>query len=43
MSDLKNFKEALVLYGLHSSFVEDMVNNWAIQNRVSPKNCKELV
>jgi hypothetical protein len=28
MSDLKHFKEAVILHGLHS-FVKEMLNNWA--------------
>lgn len=30
-----NFKEAVVVYGLQSPFVKEMLSNWATQHRVS--------
>ena len=35
MSDLKEFKQAIVNYGLHSSFVRDMLKTWALSNRTT--------
>ena len=43
MSDLKHFKEAIGMYGLHSSFVKEMLNNWATEHRVIPQGWKGLV
>ena len=43
MSNLNHFKEAIVSYGLHSSFVKEMLNNWATQHRVIPQDWKGLV
>lgn len=43
LSDLKHFKEAVVLHGLHSFFVKEMLNNWAVQHRVIPQGWKWVV
>lgn len=43
MLELKHFKEAVLLYGLHSSFVKEMLSNWDMQHRVIPKDWKGLV
>lgn len=38
-----NFKEAVVVYGLQSPFVKEMLSNWATQHRVIPQEWKGLV
>lgn len=43
MLALKHVKEAMVLYGLHSPFVKEMLNNWATQHGVIPQDWKGLV
>lgn len=43
MLDLKHFKEAILLYVLHSPFIKEMLNNWAIQHRAIPQDWKGLV
>lgn len=43
MLDLKHFKEAMVLYSLHSPLLKEMLNTWAMQNRVIPQDWKSLV
>jgi hypothetical protein len=40
---LKHFKEAIVLYGLHSPFVKVLLSNWPTQNRVIPQEWKKFV
>lgn len=37
MLDLAHLKEAIVLYGLHSPFVKEMLNDRAMQHRVIPQ------
>ena len=43
MLDLRRFKEARVLYGMHSTFVRQVLNLWSVCNRIIPKPCIELV
>ena len=43
MLDLKHLKEAIMLYGLHSPFVKEILNNWAMQHRVIPQDWMEGV
>ena len=38
MFDLKTIKEAIVLYGMHSPFVKQMLKSWAPQKRIIPKD-----
>lgn len=40
---LRNFKEAVLLYSLHSPFVKEMLNNWSNQNIVIPQDCKRFL
>ena len=42
MLDLKQFKESVVSYGLHS-YVKEMLNNGATHLRVIPQDWKGLV
>ena len=41
--DLRRFKEAVVLYGIHSPFVQQMLNSWSTGNRIVPNDWKDLV
>lgn len=43
MLDLKTFKEAIVSYVLHSPFVRKMLNSWATQSRIIPKDWTDLI
>jgi hypothetical protein len=43
MLDLKHLKEAIMLYGLHSPFVKEMLSNWAMQHGVILQDLKGLV
>ena len=36
MKDLKEIKQAVVSYGMHSPFVREMVKTWAVSNKVTP-------
>ena len=36
MSDLKEIKQAIVSYGLHSPFVREMVKMWSLSTKVTP-------
>jgi hypothetical protein len=42
MLELKHFKEAMVLYSLHSPLLKEMLNTWAMQNRVIPPRLEEI-
>lgn len=42
MVDLKHFKEAIILYNLHSPFLKEMLSNWFMQHRVITLDWKEL-
>lgn len=42
MKDLKNIKEAIVMYGLHSPFVRELLTSWATVNKVTPKDWAQL-
>ncbi|MGU7584685.1 gag protein [Enterococcus faecalis] len=41
--DLKNIKESVVLYGLHSPYVKQLLHSWATFNRVTPTDWERLV
>ena len=43
MNDLKEFKQAVVSYGLHSLFVREMVKTWASNNMATPFDRIQLV
>ena len=36
MNDLKEIKQAVVNYDLHSAFVKEMIRNWASNDRATP-------
>lgn len=38
ITDLRRLKESVVAYGMHSTYVRQVKNNWAIQNRLIPQN-----
>ena len=38
VSDLKEIKQTIVTYGLHSSFVREMVKTWAFSKKATPHN-----
>lgn len=42
MLDLKHFKEAIALYGLHSPIFKEMLSNGTMQHRVIPQDWKGL-
>ena len=42
MNDLKEFKQAIVNYGLHSSFVREMLKSWALSSRATPQDWNQL-
>lgn len=41
--DLKRFKETVMTHGLHSPYVIQVVNNWATQNHMVPKDWRDLL
>ena len=43
MNDLKEFKQAIVNYGLHSSFVREMLKSWALSSRATPQDWNQLI
>lgn len=43
MLEPKHFKEAIILYDLHSPFVKEMLGNQAMHHRVIPQDLKGLV
>ena len=42
MNDLKEFKQAIVNYGLHSSFVRKMLKSWALSSRATSQDWNQL-
>lgn len=40
---LKRIKGAIVSYGMCSSFVEQILNSWATQKKIIPKDWKDLI
>ena len=42
MSDMKEFKQAIVHYRLHSSFVREMLKTWALSNKATLHNWSQL-
>ena len=43
MNDLKEIKQAVVTYGLHSTFVKEMVKTWASSIKAMPHIWLQLV
>lgn len=43
MLQLNHFTESIIMYSLYSSFVIEMLNTWANQNRVIPQDWKGWV
>ena len=43
MLDLRRLKEAIVSYGMHSSFVRQMLKSWTTKNRTVPQDWKDLI
>jgi hypothetical protein len=45
MTDLGHFKEAFytILYGMHSLYMKQTLDNWDIQNRIIPHDWKRLL
>lgn len=42
MKDLKDFKEAIVSYGMHSTSVTQLLNTWSSRNRITPCDWLQL-
>ena len=42
MSDLKEIKQAIVNYGLHSSFVREMLKTWPLSNKATTHHWAQL-
>ena len=42
MSNLKEIKQVIVNYELHSSFVREMVKAWALSNKATPHDWAQL-
>ncbi|KAL6033009.1 hypothetical protein STEG23_015477 [Scotinomys teguina] len=40
--DFKNMKEAIVTYGIHSTYVKLMLNSWSTSNRIIPDDWHQL-
>ncbi|KAL6039725.1 hypothetical protein STEG23_000337, partial [Scotinomys teguina] len=38
----KNMKEAIVTYGIHSTYVKQMLNSWSTSNRIIPDDWHQL-
>ena len=43
MNDLKEIKQAVVNFGLHSAFVKEMIRTWASNVRATPHDFSQLV
>lgn len=43
MTIRKQFKEAMMAYGMHSSYVRQILHKWTMQKKIIPNNCKELM
>ena len=43
MTNLKEIKQAIIAYGLHSSFVKEMVKTWASSNQETPQDWTQLI
>ena len=43
MNDLKEIKQAVVTYGLHSTFIREMVNTWISSIKSIPHSWLQLV
>ena len=41
MKDLKSIKEAIVSYGMHSPYVKQLIESWARNNKVTPKDWEQ--
>ena len=42
MLDLRRVKEAIVSYGIHSSFVKQLLNSWSSCNQITPKDWLDM-
>ena len=42
MNDLKEIKQTVVNYGLHSTFVKEMIRTWVSNVRAIPHNFSQL-
>ncbi|KAL6061183.1 hypothetical protein STEG23_011259, partial [Scotinomys teguina] len=40
--DIKNMKEAIVTYGIYSTYVKQMLNSWSTSNRIVPDDWHQL-
>ncbi|KAL6036459.1 hypothetical protein STEG23_034170 [Scotinomys teguina] len=40
--DFKNMKEAIVTYGIHSTYIKQMLNSWSTSNRIIPDDWHQL-
>ena len=43
MTDLKEVKQAIVAYGLHSSFVRKIVKTWVFSSKDMPQDWTQLI
>ena len=43
MTDLKEIKQAIVSYGIHLSFVREMVKMWASSKKAVPQDWIQLI
>ncbi|KAL6084895.1 hypothetical protein STEG23_032023 [Scotinomys teguina] len=42
ITDFKNMKEAIVTYGIHSTYVKQMLNSWSTSNIIIPDDWHQL-
>ncbi|KAL6089348.1 hypothetical protein STEG23_017836 [Scotinomys teguina] len=42
IGDFKNMKEAIVTYGIHSTYVKQILNSWSTSNRIIPDDWHQL-
>ena len=40
--DLRKFKESVTSFGMHSTFVKQILTSWAIKNRIIPQDWKDM-
>ena len=43
MTNLKEIRQAIVAYGLHLSFVREMVKMWVFSNKATPQDWAQLI
>ncbi|XP_052576061.1 limb region 1 protein homolog isoform X1 [Peromyscus californicus insignis] len=41
--DFKNIKEAVVTYGIHSTYIRQMLNSWSTSHRIIPDDWHQLI